>query len=375
MIDTVKLLIKIHNPSRLDGNKFSPVSIEQLVNSRSYGKTSLNPSASYNRMGKYMPRLTFFKRPSKYGAVYQLAVEFSAPKMLFLNNFDELVESDFEELLTILQDKIQELLGFKFLKQVLAKSDVGTWHPSKNIVFIDFTSCQMILNIISKLDISHVYDLQKTDFRDGHVVHIHCNSMDIAFYDKMADLRKSKTSPKRAIEKDSTLQLNLLALLEEYRPIDVFRYEVRLVGKASIKRAFPELKEWTFENLFKKQLCQNILIKHWEKVTSSINLLSLDTKEPIELLQNYLIDNPEVGPQAALAAIASLLIIRQDGVTTLRGTLDSHFGKQVWHRLKKTIKSPSENRFKSFIHIDEALERFEPTKMSKFINNIDNNVK
>ena len=154
MVDTVKLLITVHNPLRFDGSRFSPITLEQLVNSRGYGKTYLNPSPTYAKMGKYMPRLTMFKRASKGGTpVYQLAVEFSAPKMLFGNNFDELQASDFEALLTNLQAALQELLGHKFFTAQLAHADVSVWHPSKNIVFLDYISCQTILNMIGKMKI------------------------------------------------------------------------------------------------------------------------------------------------------------------------------------------------------------------------------
>lgn len=371
MVDTVKLLISINDPMIFDGNRFAPITLEQLVKSTTYGKTYLNPSPTYAKMGKYMPRLTMFKRPSKFGAVYQLAVEFSAPKMLFGNNFDELAQENFDALLVALQGSLNELLGYKFFKSQLAHADIGAWHPSKNVVLLGYTSCQTILSTLGKLDVSRMYDLQKTDFRDGHVVHIHCNSLDIAFYDKMADLRKAKISSKRAFEIDSLAQLNLLDGLEEYRPLEVFRYEVRFVGKASIKRAFPELEQWTFESMYKKQLCQDVLLKHWRKLTSTVDMLALDVKQPYELLQNYIEENQDAPPQAALAAVAALTITSQVGNAGLRNILEARYGKQVWYRLKPLIKSPKQYRYTNFVHIDETLERFTPIRMSDFITNVE----
>jgi hypothetical protein len=375
MVDTVKILITVHNPHRFDGSRFSPITLEQLVNSRGYGKTYLNPSPTYAKMGKYMPRLTMYKRMTKFGVVYQLAVEFSAPKMLYGNNFDELTESDFDALLTKLQAALQELLGHKFFTTQLANADVSTWHPSKNIMFLDFTSCQTVLNTMGKLDVSKTYDLQKTDFRDGHVVHIHANSLDIAFYDKMADLRKTKKSGKRAFEKDGLMQLNLLEGLSEYRPMEVFRYEVRFVGRASVKRAYPELEQWTFETMFKKKLCQDTLLKHWNKLTANVDMLALDVKEPYELLQNYIEENQDATPQAALAAVAGLLITSQAGAVGLRNTLEARYGKQAWYRIKPLLTPPQAYRFQAFIHIDEALQRFTPTRMPDYKENIENSGK
>ncbi|MDQ5943658.1 MAG: hypothetical protein QG675_426 [Patescibacteria group bacterium] len=375
MVDTIKLLIRIYDPLLLDGSKFAPITLEQLVNSKPGTRTYLNPSPMYKRLNKYMPRLTMHKRFSKGEPTFHLAVEFSAPKLLFDSNFDELVEADFESLVTALQEKLFELVGSRFSKRQLAEADIGTWHPSKNIIFLDYTSCQTVLNTISKLDFSRVYDLQKTDFRDGHVVHVHCNSLDIAFYDKLADLRQAKKSEKRAIEKDSYLQLNLLDQLEEYRPIEVFRYEVRFVGRASVKRAYPELDKWTFETMFKRKLCQAALVKHWQKISDTIDMLALDVNKPYELLQNYLTDNPNVTPQAAMAAVTGLLINGQEGVVSLRGIIVAHFGIQAWYRIKKTLKAPNANRYEAFVRIDEALEKFEPTEMKSFIKTIENTIK
>jgi hypothetical protein len=238
MLDTIKLLIPIPKPEILRGNGFVPT-VQELMGSSKYGKAVLNPSLTYVKMGKYMPRLTLYKRLTRIGFTYNLTVEFSAPKMLFKNNFDELTEDDFEPLLEAIQDKLEELIGIRYLKAQLAHCEVSSWHPSKNVVFLDYISVQMVLNTLYKLDISRVYDVQKTDFRAGHVLHIHCNSMDIAFYDKMADLKKAKTSPKRAIDKENRVQMSLFETLDEYKPMTVFRYELRLVGKAAIKRAFP----------------------------------------------------------------------------------------------------------------------------------------
>lgn len=293
---------------------------------------------------------------------------------MFGNNFDELVEDDFEQLIEVLQEKLYELVRYRFFKWQLAKADVGAWHPSKNIVFLDYTSCQTVLNTIGKLDFSRVYDLQKTDFRDGHVVHVHCNSMDIAFYDKMADLRKAKISDKRALENDNSLQMSYFETLEEYKPrLRYLGIKDSFVGRQAIKREYPNLEKTDFVSLFKKDLCQSTLLKHWQKISKTIDMLALDTNKPYELLQNYVIDNPSATPQATLAAVAGLLINGQEGVNTLRNIIETRYGKAAWYRLKPIFKAPGQNRISHFRHIDEALENFTPTKFDNFKTNIANN--
>lgn len=354
MIDTIKLLLNIPDPSLLDGSRFEPITIKQLVGAN-HGRAFLRPSPTYSKMGKYMPALAMYKRPTKYGDEYQLTVEFSAPKMVFGNNFEELTEDDFELLLGSLQDALSELAGYRFELEQLASASVIAWHPSKNIVFTDYTSCQTILGTIAKIDISRIYDFQKTNFRDGQVLHIHCNSMDIAFYDKMADLRQSKKSDKRAIEKGSAIQSDLFEILDKFRPLEVFRYEVRLSNRRAVKRAYPDLSEWTFRSLFSQRQCRAVLIKHWCDLTASVDMLALDTTQPAELLQNYLLEN-KVTPTTALAAVAAMLVTNQTGMSGLRNILEAHFGTHAWYRIKALMRPPQAHRFSHFRHIDAVLE-------------------
>jgi len=317
-----------------------------------------------------MPRLTLYKRPLKRGFSYTLAVEFSAPKLLFGNNFSELTDQDFKPLLAALATKLYELTGRRFAKQRLASAAISVWHPSKNII-LDPTACQTVFSAIAKLDVSRMYDVQRTDFRDGHALHIHCNSVDLVFYDKLSDLRKAKVSGKRAIEKDSLVQLGLLEAIK--RPaFEVLRYELRLVGKASIKRTYPNFEAWTFEDLFKARLCRDALLRRWQKLTASVDLLALDVKQPYELLQNYLKENPKATPQAAMAATAGLLVANQAGIAALRSTLDAHYGVQAWYRIKPLLQSPQGHRFKHFQQIENVLKEFAPISANA-LKNIANN--
>ena len=376
MVDTVKLLIPIYDPLTLCGVAFDRFALEQLIRGRGRAQIYFNPSPKYaTGLGKYMPSLTLTRRASKViGVSYLLAVEFSAPKMLFGNNFSEITEADFEQLLAVLQAKLIELTGRTFTRDQLAQSDVGSWHPCKNIVFQDYTSCQTVLSTIAKLDISRIYDLQRTNFRDGHVVHIHCNSLDIAFYDKMADLRKAKVSEKRAFENDSAIQLPLLNSLKGAGHIEVLRQEVRFGGRRSIKNAFPGLGVWTFESLFKKDLNQAVLLKHWHKLADSSDMLALDAKKPYELLQNYLIENPDTKPRDAMAAVTGILINGQHGVLGLRNLVEA-YNPRSWAPIKKLLHAPQAHRFAHFQHVQKTLEEFTPVSMGDYFKNVDNNSK
>jgi hypothetical protein len=370
MIDTIRLLIPIEQPQQFDGSYFTPT-IREVMNGRSYAKATLTPSKTYAKMGKYMPQLTFFKRPTNPGIMYELAIEFSAPKMLFSNNFDELQETDLAELLKSLQAALFDLTKCHFSDEQLLNAAISKWHPSKNIIFEDYTAAQTVINVIAKLDVSRIYDRQYTTFRDGHVIHFHCNSVDIAFYDKMADLRKAQTSDKRTFARENIIQLDLLEQLTNLRPFEVVRYEVRLANRKAVRKAYPQIPNPTLQQLFKAEHCRSLLLAHWQKLSKTIDMIELDEQRPYELLQNYLAANPGTKPMTALAAVSGLLICGQVGVSGLRNVLDAQYDSSAWYRLKPIIKAPGAHRYKHFTHLEEALKSFEPVHVKDYLKPID----
>src|SRR3989338_4836121 len=103
MIDTIVLTLKEGMFTIIDHSKFSP-STEGLFNPTSYyrlgGRSNMvckqNPTPSELKNGIYNPRLTVTKRINRYNSFeVMMKIEFSVPKLLFGNNFDELDDADF----------------------------------------------------------------------------------------------------------------------------------------------------------------------------------------------------------------------------------------------------------------------------------------
>lgn len=101
-------------------------------------------------------------------------------------------------------------------------------------------------------------------------------------------------------------------------------------------------------------------------------MLSLDEKRPYQLFQNYLIENPDATPQAALAATAVLLISGQEGVRNLRNLIEAAYTDTTWYRIKKLAQAPKAHRFSHFQRVTDTLETFTPTKLSEYLKHIEN---
>lgn len=354
MVDTVKLLFGEDQYVLKEGFEFAYSKSES-------GKQRFirKPSRNELRAGLYLPSITLIRRPMPFGGTSaELAVEFSAPKLLFGNNFAELRDSDFDAVVDRLEQRLA-YMGVAVSRAQLIDAKVTGWHPSKNIV-LPALGCQSVISALAKVERSRFYDTQKTDFIDGEVLHFHSNSKDVAFYDKLADLRKAKISDKRALESDNRIQT---AILDHASGISVLRFEVRLNGIKAIQRNYSELQARTptLSWLFNGERSRQILLNDWYKVAEKLDYLAMDTIRPLELLQNYLSANKtRAAPQRTLAEVAVLLIANQAGEPALRQTLDAHFGKHAWARYKPSKIALPANRHRLVLKTQETLERFEP---------------
>lgn len=200
MIDTIALMVN----SKLFVNFSKDGFFRQTVLSgnKSFTKYVRNPSEKEKSQFSYLPRLTLLNR----GTEEMVKIEFSAPKLVFNNNFDELEENNLDLVVSTLHQKLKNI-GYGIFSRFLAEAPVSLIHYSKNIPLTDGSTPYMYLKEIQKANISQRLDFNQTDFRnEGHSLKFRTNSYEVAFYDKLKDLERAKISEKRAVEEDNYKQ-------------------------------------------------------------------------------------------------------------------------------------------------------------------------
>lgn len=90
----------------------------------------------------YRPRVTLLQN---FGD-QKLKIEFSVPKLLFGNNFEELEESDFWAVVDALDQRLQ-LWAISIDRYDLAEANVTGFHLGKNILFEDYTSASSMISL------------------------------------------------------------------------------------------------------------------------------------------------------------------------------------------------------------------------------------
>lgn len=379
MIDTIVLTLKQGMFTITDHDRFEP-STKGLYDGsygfggRSYITCKQNPTPAELKNGIYKPRLTVTKRLDN--GLYQLVmkIEFSAPKLIFVNNFDELEESDFNLLVSILQQKLKGM-GVLAFSQLLTTAPVSAIHYSKNITLTDGLTPYFLLKEIQKANITQRLDFNQTDFRnEGHSLKFRTNSFEIAFYDKLKDLQKAKISEKRAIEDDNIIQMGLfdsLEIIRKQKPFEILRMEIRLNQRQKIRQILRKIGaevEPTFQNLFKREISQKVLLYHLDQIEGSYpKLLYFKPKSTKDFIAQFVIDNPKTKLKDSIMALGFYTALEEVNTREIRELLRK-YPRSIWYRFIKQINSFNypKNNLSAFEPIRRSVNEFMPLKLVDF---------
>jgi hypothetical protein len=372
MLDTVIITIRLEPFNILDNWRFEP-SAEGIFDRFSFGKFKKciqNATAEDKSKGIYKPRLTAYKRPD---GVF-LKIEFSAPKLLFGNNLDELEENDFPQVL----DKLYMVLltmGVRIFRELLATAPVSALHPSKNIPLSGGYTSIFAIRELSKIDISRKFDIEMVKFRNGgEALQIYCNRHSLVFYDKKNDADKPA---KRAIDKDQTSQQKTLFNVLTNQKAELLRMELRFSKRTKLNEVLESLgcrKNPTFKEVFNKELCQKLLLSYWHKFFDG-NMFLFDTRNDTQLiLQSLLKGDSEIKIAKAIAVTGFIVLGKDDaGMRGFRNIAETYKPKTNWTKLSKWIdgvnKSIAAIPLHGFIKdIERELTEFKPYKVRKTAN-------
>ena len=380
MLDTIVLTLNQTEFEITDMQKFSP-SAQGLyappyyaLGARGNFSCYQNPTKTELKTGNYKPRLTLTKRKSHAGYAITLRCEFSAPKLLYGNNFTELLDTDFTKLL----DRLQRLLaamGVQVRKDTLKYANISAIHYSKNIPLTDYTSCALILGELGKINLNQRLDLAKTDYRNGgHAIRYHANSYELAFYDKIKDMQQANISEKRSLERDNAMQKDLFAQITTIKPLEVLRMELRLGNRTKIKSLLKTANidsTLNFESLFSKRIAQTLLLHFWCIISKDIPTLALSQFKPEDTYHALLTETEGMAkPAKLLQQIGALAVIQNVGMRGLQSLVTSHSNARTWQRLKKELENLSltaNMKYAAISNVQRCLEAFKPLKIEEYM--------
>lgn len=362
MLDTVILNLPHGHFMILTGNRFGYEMRARLSDGRPLRRWVANPEPRDKRTGKYYPRLTLTQR----GMELTLKIEFSAPKMLYGNNLDEISESDFPAVIRTLKDRLYEWGVMVRNEDILNNAPVSGFHASKNIPLTDGYTATLAIAELGKIGLTQKLDLDHKNFRnDGHALQYYSNSHALVMYDKIADMGKP---PKRAIDKDSTpRQLSLFQeIMKQPVPPEILRLEARLPKKQKMNSMLAKLgypANPTFSDIFKRDVCQKVLQYYWQEMILKKNAFIFDMGSTEYTLIGILDGWQQKKYKEAVYLMGLRHLCRELGVRKFRAILKAKRPKADWARIAKDMHIFCDPLFRRHPHgfvkdITTALERF-----------------
>jgi len=368
MIDTVCLLIPKDKMFYLAGVS----SWELFSKTEQYSKFVRNPSKAERETGKYFPRLTGYKR--QFSQEENVRIEFSVPKLLYLNNVDELENKDFPAVIDALQDRLKTM-GVIVAKQLLEDASVSSAHFGKNILLVNGYTANYVIGEMGKVNLQKSFDFAKTRFiNDGQSLYAHATTHQLAIYDKIADLNKDE---KRAIDKDQTLYQKSLfiEINTENEMLELLRIEVRLGNKQKLNSVLESLgypKNLTFKEIFNSEISKKVITNYWTKIIKERSLgvfsVSVSTKD---ILQNLLLADKKIKPKQAIYLMGLHILSKdENGIRQLRTILSKRSHDRTWYRMANEIREANElitkNNMRDWVmQIDKSLDEFNAYKHKK----------
>lgn len=298
------------------------------------------PLAEDLESGLYFPKATAFRRKGTNGFwSASLRIEFSAPKLVYGNNIEELSEAQFDDVVVALDDRLRRL-GLTINVEQLKTASVRAVHYSKNIEMQDGYSAMYAIAEISKINLNTRFDLSRTRYmNDGQSLCMYTRSHSFVIYDKMADLLRGKG---KAIDMSQTQKQDTLAATMKGR--DVLRLEVRLSEKRKMNAVFRKAgfaENPTFRDVFATDKSKAVLNHYWQTtVAGNGHILFAHAPTPKEVLKYLLLAIPGMGARQAIFLTGLLLLIRDgNGIRELRTILTQYVANRTWYRIADEIKA------------------------------------
>lgn len=330
-------------------------------------KCVLNPTTEDKRNGEYMPRVTLIKAVRNGYIDNYLQVEFSAPKLLFGNNFDELTDDDFQEVCYVLSAKLRKMGIFIFSKQI-EQAEVKTIHYSKNIVIDNYSTASAIISFLAKSNITTRKNASiKSYSNSGESVNFYTSKSSVVLYDKVAELGKAKITEKGRIEKDYYCQLSLFEKYQPRKPFEVLRIESRHIGKKSIKKAFEnidiKLENLNFKRMFSSDFSKAILQHEFKDIKDNIMPISFNHQNMVDFANDINALNPNASFSTKIKAIGIKALMLETGSRDIRNVMQAT--PSQWSRIVKSMRELKYQKIedRNLTIIERQLDNFKPVKL------------
>ncbi len=328
------------------------------------------PNQELKTSGVYLPKFFLYKAVRSNGYEIFAKVEFSAPKLLFGNNFDELTDDNLTQVCKSLSGRLR-LMGIRIHPLSIRFASVTSIHYGKNIPFTDYTTASQIIRDLSKCDTTIRKRYNQRDFvNNGEALYLHTKTDGLVVYDKKQELQNTHRYNNGRFEDENDCQFYLLDRFNQKPPFEVVRIEARLLKRRVIKTTFARCcingNDYKFCDLFSSEIAKAVLLDVFAPFEGEQNKLIYCQDASERLAIALCANNPELSPKDILMIVGCRNLLETSGYRDIRKLIGATSGQ--WSRIKRTIKNAnmSVNSRNSITIIKQRLEEFEPVRLEDY---------
>ncbi|MBN1331362.1 hypothetical protein JW978_00565 [Candidatus Dojkabacteria bacterium] len=344
MIDTITL--------RLDEKKFK-------INNKSKFSIIRKGNGYYDRIHEatkskdYFPSLRI--RSRGYSKEY-LYIEFSAPKLLFGNNLEELSQNDIQKLFEVLQKTLDKMDVYIPLNE-LNKAKVVKVHFGKNVILPSNIFPSMIIDKLRGTNWSNRFSGLIRDYNNnGSSLRIGNKSREIIIYDKVAELTKEKANKQ------------LVTLLRN-NGFQILRLEIRLKMESVILRELAlEKDNNTLVKLTSHYFLTDLCKSYWDILAKELISFSYEDISLETIYAEILMSNPKMRIRTVNNIFAMYVLTKEIGLKRVREIIEYRYSRETWYSLNQLMKKlPIDKKTENWItEIERQLINYKPIRLNNF---------
>ncbi len=326
---------------------------------------------------EYLPEVTYvnFPNPSAKkednGRIYGYQITFSAPKLLYGNNIEEVTEDQFEEIVDVLYEQLQFLaLPTEISKQDIKQAKLRRLDYGKNAMIAELMPGEQFCSMLMRSEHTYRSKYAQAQYRHGDLYRENIKTRSVVVYDKLAEFRN--TLKKKPKELNVREQFFLAA--EKAHLFQVFRLEVQIqnlnqiaieLERFGVKRA-----DITFERVFSQELAHNVLMRYWKGVIKNLDPNpELFSEENIFATFNEMtINKGNKTPMNLLATFGLRYLAHKCGLGNVKDIFYREYDSQAWGRVEKLYEEPKLNQgLYTFIDsIEKIIDNMEPLQFGEY---------
>ncbi|MBD3362700.1 hypothetical protein GF362_03205 [Candidatus Dojkabacteria bacterium] len=279
--------------------------------------------------GEYYPSLTFRGNGKLY-------IEFSAPKILFENNVEELSNEDFDDFIGNFTKKLYDM-GINISNEALKNSYVSFATVSKNIILDGPVGATEFIEFTRRLWWKWRHSLKFENYKENGVsIREFTTSTGIGIYAKAPSL----VAINHKTDKEKGLVQNL-------KQNNILRFEYRMQNyqRTNAKYSWAlgrKVERLTLKDIFDSGLSKKILLYDLNKSLFSDEFKFIPMRLPtIKRMYEYIWDQ-DIKPSEEWAIITCFRLCSDLGIHKAKEIFENRYSntttKRVWKLCKKVLK-------------------------------------